>query len=287
MTGRMQGKVVLVTGAARGQGRSHAIRLAQEGADVIAVDICAQIDTTPYPMATGADLAETAKLVEQLDRRVVAEVADVRERAQLAAVVEAGVAQLGQLDVVVANAGICPMGIGGPPAAFLDAVSVDLAGVINTVEVAFRYLRPGASIVCIGSRAGLMPGAGDPGSRPGAAGYAHAKRAVARFTHDLALALAPHSIRVNAVHPGNINTDMLQNDAIYKLFRPDLEHPTRADAEPAFGAMHKLPVTTLDPLDISEAVLYLASDASRYVTGQQLKVDAGALLPVTNSGAPS
>ena len=212
MTGRMQGKVALVTGAARGQGRSHAVRLAQEGADIIAVDICDQIESTPYPMATTADLAETGKLVEQLDRRVVTEV---------------------------------------------------------------------------GSMAGLMPGAGDPGSMPGAAGYAHAKRAVARFTHDLALALAPHSIRVNAIHPGNINTDMLQNDAMYKLFRPDLENPTRADAEPAFGAMHKLPVNTLDPADISEAVLYLASDASRYVTGQQLKVDAGALLPLTNSGAPA
>ena len=287
MTGRMQGKVALVTGAARGQGRSHAVRLAQEGADIIAVDICDQIDSTPYPMATPADLAETAKLVEQLDRRVVAEVADVRERGQLAAAVEAGVAQLGRLDVVVANAGICPMGIGGPPVAFLDAISVDLVGVINTVEAAFGHLGAGASIICIGSMAGLMPGAGDPGSMPGAAGYAHAKRAVARFTHDLALALAPHSIRVNAIHPGNINTDMLQNDAMYKLFRPDLEHPARADAEPAFGAMHKLPVNTLDPEDISEAVLYFASDAARYVTGQQLKVDAGALLPLTSSGAPA
>jgi NAD(P)-dependent dehydrogenase (short-subunit alcohol dehydrogenase family) len=241
MTGRMRGKVALVTGAARGQGRSHAVRLAQEGADIIAVDICEQIETTPYPMATQADLAETAKLVEQLDRRVVTQVADVRERGQLAAAVAAGVAQLGHLDVVVANAGICPMGAGAPPLAFLDAVSVDLVGVINTVEAAFRHLGPGASIVCIGSMAGLMPGAADSSSGgPGAAGYTHAKRGVARFVHDLALTLAPHSIRVNAVHPGNINTDMLQNDAMYKLFRPDLEHPGRADAEPAFGAMHKL-----------------------------------------------
>jgi SDR family mycofactocin-dependent oxidoreductase len=283
MAGRMQGKVALITGAARGQGRSHAVRLAQEGADIIAVDVCSQIKSVPYPMATEADLAETARLVEELDRRVVTQVADVRDRAPLAAAVDAGVAALGQLDVVVANAGIIPLGSGIPPVAFLDAVSVDLVGVINTVETAFPHLGAGASIICIGSMAAMMPGAGDA---PGTAGYSHAKRGVARFTHDLALALAPHGIRVNAVHPGNIDTDMLQNDAMYRLFRPDLENPTREDVQPAFGSMHKLPVNTLDPADISEAVLYLASDASRYVTGLQLKVDAGALLPVTTSGAP-
>jgi SDR family mycofactocin-dependent oxidoreductase len=284
MAGRMQGKVALVTGAARGQGRSHAVRLAQEGAEIIAVDVCAQIESVPYPMATKADLAETARLVEELDRRVVTQVADVRDRAPLAAAVQEGVTALGHLDVVVANAGIVPLGSGIPPVAFLDAVSVDLVGVINTVEAAFPHLGPGASVICIGSMAAMMPGGAD--DAPGTAGYSHAKRGVARFAHDLALALAPHSIRVNAVHPGNIDTDMLQNDAMYRLFRPDLEHPAREDAQPAFGAMHQLPVNTLDPADISEAVLFLASDASRYVTGLQLKVDAGALLPVTTAGVP-
>jgi SDR family mycofactocin-dependent oxidoreductase len=287
MAGKMQGKVALVTGAARGQGRSHAVRLAQEGADIIAVDICDQIATVPYAMAAKSDLDETARLVEELDRRVYAQVADVRERGQLAAVVEAGVAALGRLDVVVANAGIIPIGPGVPPSGFLDAVSVDLVGVVNTIEAAFPHLGPGASIICTGSMAALMPGAVDgPNASPGAAGYTHAKRAVARLVHDLALALARHSIRVNAVHPGNTDTDMLQNDAMYKTFRPDLDHPTRADAEGGFRGMHRLPVTTIDPVDISEGVLFLASDASRYVTGQQLKIDAGALLPVTNSGAP-
>jgi NAD(P)-dependent dehydrogenase (short-subunit alcohol dehydrogenase family) len=257
MTGKMQGKVALVTGAARGQGRSHAVRLAQEGADIIAVDICDQIATVPYAMAAKSDLDE------------------------------AGVAALGRLDVVVANAGIIPIGPGVPPSGFLDAVSVDLVGVVNTIEAAFPHLGPGASIICTGSMAALMPGAVDgPNAGPGAAGYTHAKRAVARLVHDLALALARHSIRVNAVHPGNTDTAMLQNDAMYKTFRPDLDHPTRADAEGGFRGMHRLPVTTIDPVDISEAVLFLASDASRYVTGQQLKVDAGALLPVTKSGAP-
>jgi NAD(P)-dependent dehydrogenase (short-subunit alcohol dehydrogenase family) len=136
--------------------------------------------------------------------------------------------------------------------------------------------------------AALMPGALDATTAgAGAAGYSHSKRAVARLVHDLALTLAPQNIRVNAVHPGNIDTPMLQNDAMYQIFRPDLESPTREDAMPAFGSMHKLPVEVLDPRDISEAVLYLASDAARYVTGQQLKVDAGALLTVTTSGAPA
>jgi SDR family mycofactocin-dependent oxidoreductase len=279
----MQGKVALITGAARGQGRSHAVRLAQEGADIIAVDVCSQITSVAYPMATEADLAETARLVEALDRRIVTRVADVRDRASLAAAVQAGLVELGHLDVVVANAGIISLGRDTPPIAFLDVVSVNLVGVINTVEAALPQLTAGASIICIGSMAAMMPGASDA---PGAAGYSHAKRGVARFTHDLSLALAPHNIRVNAIHPGNIDTDMLQNEAMYRIFRPDLEHPAREDAQAAFGSMHKLPVNTLDPVDISEAVLYLASDASRYVTGQQLKVDAGALLTVTTSGAP-
>jgi SDR family mycofactocin-dependent oxidoreductase len=283
MPGRMQGKVALITGAARGQGRSHAVRLAQEGADIIAVDVCSQITSVAYPMATEADLAETARLVEALDRRIVTRVADVRDRASLAAAVQAGLVELGHLDVVVANAGIISLGRDTPPIAFLDVVSVNLVGVINTVEAALPQLSAGASIICIGSMAAMMPGASDA---PGAAGYSHAKRGVARFTHDLSLALAPHNIRVNAIHPGNIDTDMLQNEAMYRIFRPDLEHPAREDAQAAFGSMHKLPVNTLDPVDISEAVLYLASDASRYVTGQQLKVDAGALLTVTTSGAP-
>ena len=139
-------------------------------------------------------------------------------------------------------------------------------------------------MICIGSMAAMMPGMAK--DAPGTAGYSHAKRAVARFAHDLALAAAPSGIRVNAIHPGNIDTDMLQNEAMYRQFRPDLEQPARDDVQAAFGSMHALPVNTLDPADISEAVLYLASDASRYVTGQQLKVDAGALLTVTSSGAP-
>jgi NAD(P)-dependent dehydrogenase (short-subunit alcohol dehydrogenase family) len=205
--------------------------------------------------------------------------ADVRERAQVFAAVAQGVAELGRLDIVVANAGICPLGADVPPQGFLDAISVDLVGVINAVEAAFPHLSAGASIVCTGSVAGLLSGGTDnPQNGPGGAGYAHAKRGVARFVHDLALQLAPHSIRVNAVHPTNVNTDMLQSTPMYKIFRPDLENPTREDAELAFPAMQPMPIGYVEPRDISNAVLFLASDESRYITGVSLPVDAGALL---------
>ena len=288
MTGRVQGKVAFITGAARGQGRSHALRLAQEGADIIAVDLCEDIESNGYPLSREEDLAETARLIEALDRRVITRKADVRERSQLAAALRDGVAEFGHLDVVVANAGICPLGSDVPPIGFLDAVSVDLVGVINAVEAAFPYLGAGASIICTGSVAGLMSGGTDnPQNGPGGAGYSPAKRGVARFVHDLALQLAPHAIRVNAVHPTNVNTDMLQSKPMYKVFRPDLEDPTREDAELAFPAMQPMPIGYVEPVDISNGVLFLASDEARYVTGLQLKVDAGALLASTTSGAPA
>ncbi|MFT4262387.1 MAG: mycofactocin-coupled SDR family oxidoreductase [Nocardioides sp.] len=289
MTGRMEGKVALITGAARGQGRSHAVRLAQEGADIIAVDICAQLPTVNYAMPDESDLRETARQVEALGRRVVTGVCDVRERTALIGLVDAAVAELGHLDVVVANAGISPIGEQIPTMAWLDTAGINLGGVLFTIQAAYPHLRAGGSIVCIGSMAALLPGnsMASTAAGRGAGGYSYAKQAVARLTRDLALALAPESIRVNAVHPGNIDTDMLQNEEMYHLFRPDLESPTREDAQPAFGSMHALPVNTLDPIDISEAVLFLASDAARYVTGLQLRVDAGGLLPTLPSGAPA
>jgi SDR family mycofactocin-dependent oxidoreductase len=290
VAGRVEGKVALVTGAARGQGRSHALSLAREGADIIAVDICAGIDSVKaYPPATADDLAETVKLVEALDRRIVARQADVRERSQLVAAVNDGIAEFGHLDIVVANAGIAVVGVDAPIETFFDTVSINLAGVINTVDAAFHHLRAGASIIATGSVASLMAGAGTaaPGAGPGAGGYTHAKRGVARFVHDLAYQLGPLGIRVNAVHPGNVETVMLLNDAMYRVFRPDLEAPTRQDAEVGFSSMNRLPVATIEPQDISNAVVYLASDEARYVTGMQMKVDAGALLASTNSGAPA
>ncbi|ROO86619.1 SDR family mycofactocin-dependent oxidoreductase [Actinocorallia herbida] len=287
MAGKLEGKVAFITGAARGQGRSHAVKLAGEGADIIAVDICAQIPSSPYDLATEADLEETARLVRELGRRVVTRVADVRERTPLATAVTEAVAELGGIDIVVANAGVSMVGPTVPMIGWFDTVSINLSGVINTLEAAFPHLRENASLICISSMAAMMAGSVDsPAAGPGGAAYSHSKRAVSRLVHDLALQLAPRSIRVNAVLPGNVDTAMIRNDALYRLFRPDLENPTWEDAQPGFQSMHRLPVPTMQPEDISEAVLFLASDASRMVTGLQLKVDAGTLLTQTTAGTP-
>jgi SDR family mycofactocin-dependent oxidoreductase len=290
LTGRLEGKVALVTGAARGLGRSHAVALAREGADIIAVDICAGIDSiTAYPPATPEDLAETVALVEALDRRIIARPADVRDRSHLISVVADGVAELGRLDVVAANAGVVAIGQDSPIVSFLDTIAINLGGVFNTMDAVFPHLTAGASIIITGSFAALMSGGGTsaPEAGAGGAGYTHAKRAVARYVHDLAFQLAPLSIRVNAVHPGNVETTMLLNDGMYKQFRPDLENPTREDAELGFRAMHRLPTTYIQPQDISNAVVFLASEDSRFITGLQMKVEAGGLLGATTSGAPA
>jgi SDR family mycofactocin-dependent oxidoreductase len=288
MTARMQGKVALITGAARGQGRSHAVRLAEEGADIIAVDICRQIESNPYPLATEEDLAETVRLVEKTGRRIVSRVADVRERSELLAAVAAGVEELGHLDVVVANAGILPMAMGDPdPMDFVDATDVDLIGVMNTVAAALPVLPDGASIVITGSTAAMMPNTTDnPMMGPGSAGYGWSKKVLMEYTEQLALQLAPRFIRANAVHPTNCNTHLLHNEGLYGMFRPDLETPTRADVEPAFTMFQAMPIPYVEPVDISNTVLFLASDEARYVTGQQIRVDAGSLLKFPQ-GPPS
>jgi SDR family mycofactocin-dependent oxidoreductase len=280
MAGRLEGKVAFVTGAARGQGRSHAVRLAQEGADIIAIDICEQIESNPYPLATPEDLAETARLVEKLDRRIVTRKADVRERQQLQEAVRAGVAELGRLDVVVANAGILPMAMGDPdPMDFVDAVDVDLVGVMNAVAVALPHLTPYGSVIVTGSTAGMMPNTTDnPAMGPGGSGYGWAKRILISYVEEMALYLAPKFIRVNAIHPTNCNTHLLHNDGLYSMFRPDLENPTREDVEPAFTMFQAMPIPYVEPLDISNLVLFLATDEARYITGQQIRVDAGSLL---------
>jgi SDR family mycofactocin-dependent oxidoreductase len=278
MSLRLEGKVAFITGAARGQGRSHAIRLAEEGADIIAVDICEQIDSNLYPLATLEDLEQTAKEVERLDRRIVARKADVRSREALLAVVGEGLNEFGRLDVVVANAGIMPMGTTNPMD-FVDATDVDLIGVMNTVAVSIPHLSNGASIIVTGSNAGLMPGATDTGSMgAGGSGYAWSKRTLTGYVEQMALHLASRMIRVNAIHPTNCNTDLIHNKELYAIFRPDLEEPTREDVIPAFTYFQAMPIPYVEPVDISNAVLFFACDESRYVTGQQLRVDAGSLL---------
>ena len=276
MTDRVAGKVALITGAARGQGRSHAIHLAREGADIIAVDYCTSFDTISYPMATPADLAQTAKEVEALDRRVLTVQADVRDPNAMRQAVEQGIAELGGLDVVLANAGICAMAAEQPLQAWVDVSGVNFIGVLNTLNAAIPHLSAGASMVVTGSLAALLPGG--PGGQPGGAAYSWAKRSLITLVLDMALMLAPHEIRLNGVHPTNCNTDMLQSAPMYQSFRPDLENPTKEDATPAFYVQQGFPIPWIEPIDISNMVLFLASDESRYVTGMQMRVDAGGYL---------
>jgi SDR family mycofactocin-dependent oxidoreductase len=277
---RLGGKVAVITGAARGQGRSHAVHLADEGADIIALDICDDIATNGYPLATRADLEETAKLVEKSGRRVITAVVDVRERISLKKAIDQAVAELGGLHVVVANAGICPLGNQVPSRGFIDAFDVDFVGVVNAVHASFEHLGAGASVIVTGSIAGLVPqkdlatGGGPQG--PGGAGYGLAKKMLCEYTKGLALTLAPEQIRINTVHPTNVNTGMLHNLPMYRTFRPDLAEPSREDAELVFPVLQAMPVPWIEPEDVSHLVVYLASDESRYVTGQQFFIDAGA-----------
>jgi (+)-trans-carveol dehydrogenase len=268
----VEGKVAFVTGAARGQGRSHALRLAEEGADIIAVDIAGQIDSVPYKMSTPEDLAQTVKAVEALDRRIVATQADVRDYGALKGALDAGVAELGRLDIVCANAGIFSFTTGElDEQAWRDMIDVNLTGVWHTTKAAVPHLIEGGrggSMILTSSTAGLK-------GFPNFAHYVSAKHGVVGLMRTLALELAPHMIRVNSVHPTSVNTDMIQNDATYRLFAPDLENPTGEQVAPRFGEMNALPINWVEPVDISNAVLFLASDEARYITGVTLPVDAG------------
>jgi (+)-trans-carveol dehydrogenase len=277
MPGRVEGKVAFITGAGRGQGRSHAVRLAQEGADIIAVDICHDIDGA-LPMATPDDLAETVKLVESLDRRIIATQADVRDPDAIKAAVDAGVAELGRLDIVLANAGIASAGgsvATMAPDGWKNTIDINLTGLWHTARAAVPHLTAGGrggSIVLTGSVAALK-GAADMSA------YVSAKHGVLGLMRTLALELGPQLIRVNSVLPTNVNTPMFMNEGAYKLFRPDLENPGPADvAEVAAAFMHVLPVGWVEPEDISNAILFLVSDEARYITGVALPVDAGALI---------
>jgi SDR family mycofactocin-dependent oxidoreductase len=265
VTGRVAGKVAFITGAARGQGRAHAIRLAEEGADIIAVDICRDYDTVGYPLATEADLAETVKAVEALDRRIVAAVADVRDPAALKAVVGDGVTQLGRLDIVSANAGICTIQAWDEvtPAVWQDTLDTNLTGVWNTMVVSVPHLiaAGGGSIICTSSTAGIK-------GLPYLAPYVAAKHGVVGIARSMANELARHHIRVNTVHPTGVDTPMGNGlGGLEPLIGRD----------PNLGPiyMNTLPVEVVDPRDISNAVLFLASDEARYVTGLEFTVDAG------------
>lgn len=274
--GRVEGKVALITGAARGQGRSHAIRLAQEGAEIIAVDSCEDAKTTPYAQARREDLDETVRLVEELDRRVVARVADVRDLGALQSAVADGVTEFGRLDIVSANAGIASFA----PAwelseeTWQEMIDVNLTGVWKTCKAAIPAMLEqgnGGSIVLTSSTAGLV-------AYGNLAHYTSAKHGVTGLMRVLAVELAQHGIRVNSVHPTVVNTDMVQNQAIYNLFT-GVEGATREQATEAYKNVNAIPIPWLDPVDISNAVLWLASDEARYVTGTTQVVDAGGTQP--------
>jgi (+)-trans-carveol dehydrogenase len=277
MAGRAEGKVAFITGAARGQGRSHAVRLAADGADIIAIDICHDVEGA-LPMATPDDLAETVKLVEALDRRIVAAQADVRDFDALKAAVDEGVAQLGRLDIIVANAGIAS--IGGPvqsmdAANWKHTIDINLTGLWHTARAGIPHLLAGGrggSIVLTSSVGGMH-------AMPNMSHYVSAKHGVVGLMRSLAVELGQHGIRVNSVHPTNVNTPMFMNEGTFKMFRPDLENPGPDDvAAIAAQFMHVLPVGWVEPEDVSNAIAFLVSDEARYITGVTLPVDAGALI---------
>lgn len=275
--GRVDGKVALITGAARGQGRSHAVRLAEEGADIIALDIAEQIAVVPYAMATPDDLAETARLVEKQGQRVVARQADVREQSALDAAVKEGVSELGPIGIVVANAGITQRGEPFwemPEEDWQAVLDVNLSGVWRTVKAAVPSMieaRRGGSVVLTSSAASIKP-------LQNLAAYVAAKHGLTGLMGTMALELGPHNIRVNTVNPTCVRTDMLLNDSVLRLFRPDLAAPSVEDLIDGLTSRNTLSIPWVEPIDVSNAVLWLASDESRYVTGVALPVDAGHVL---------
>ncbi|HEY2100481.1 MAG: hypothetical protein QOI50_6567 [Pseudonocardiales bacterium] len=274
--GVLDGKVAFISGGARGQGRSHAVRLAQEGADIITFDICAPFDTVAYAQATEEDLEETVKHVESLDRRIVAKKADVRDQEAVSAVLEEGIAEFGRVDIVLANAGIMPV-IGEKAQkrqAWHDAIDIMLTGVLHTCEAAIPRLieqGDGGSIVITSSTAGLKaPMRVLDVKNDGFLGYIAAKHGVIGLMRSYANSLGPYGIRCNTIHPTGVNTGMVANPEFYAL----------AEKQPSLmEAMHNtLPVPLIEPVDISNAIVYLVSDAGRYVTGITMPVDAGAMV---------
>ena len=278
MTGRVEGKVAFITGAARGQGRAHAVRLAQEGADIIAVDICKKIDTVDLIAAsTPEDLAETADLVKGHNRRIYTAEVDVRDFEALKAAVDTGVEQMGRLDIIVANAGI---GNGGQT---LDKTSeVDWTAMIDiNLGGVWKSVKAGVPHILAGGRGGsiiLTSSVGGLKAYPHTGHYVAAKHGVVGLMRTFAVELGAQNIRVNSVHPTNVKTPLFMNEGTMKLFRPDLENPGPDDMKVVGQLMHTLPIGWVEPEDIANAVLFLASDEARYITGVTLPVDGGSCL---------
>lgn len=276
MTGLLAGQVAVVSGAARGQGRSHALALAREGASIIALDACAPIATVPYPLPTKADLEETAGQVEALGGRVIHGVVDVRDLAEMDQFIGDAVADLGRLDIVCANAGI------STPSPTLEmseetwqtTIDINLTGVWKTCKATVPHIvagNRGGSVIITSSAATVMISGN-------IAHYTAAKHGLIGFMRVLAKELAPHRIRVNTLHPAGVRTPMVYNEPMYRLFRPDLENPGREDFEAAARSHNALGVPAVEPEDVSAAVVYLAAPSGRYVTGSTFMLDAGGSL---------
>jgi SDR family mycofactocin-dependent oxidoreductase len=273
MTGRLAGKVALITGAARGIGRAQAVRFAEEGADVIGLDICGPVETVAVPASTPEDLDETARLVREAGGGIVIDVVDVRDADALRNAADRGVAAFGGLDIVCATAGITSRGLATelPEAVWQTMLDINLTGVWRTCKVAAPHLiaRGSGSIVLVSSIAGLR-------GLLGVAHYTAAKHGVVGLMRSLANELAPHGIRANSVHPTNVDTPLIQNAAVASAFRPDLDRePTREEFAEAAKSMNMLDIPWVEPVDVANACLFLASEEARYITAVTLPVDAG------------
>jgi SDR family mycofactocin-dependent oxidoreductase len=277
MTGRVQGKVALITGGGRGQGRSHALKLAAEGADIVAFDLCHDLKSVAYELATPDDLKQTVAEVEALDRRAIGIQGDVRDLSALTDAVSRTIDTFGKLDIVCANAGIASFVPGVGMEGWAEVAGTNLVGVMNTLHATLPAMSTGGSAVVTGSFAAMIKGG--VGGEPGGLAYSYAKRQLVDYVKWVAAAAALQGIRVNGIHPTNCNTRLLHNDGVYARFRPDLENPTRDDVLPAFATLQLMPgVPYIEPDDISNAVVFLASDEARYITGEFISVDAGAHL---------
>ena len=271
--GQLDGKVAFITGIARGQGRSHALTLAREGANIIGLDLCAKPSTTAYVGATEEDLQETVRLVKDVGADIVADIADTRDFDQVEAVFDRGIEQFGRVDIVIPNAGICSGAKTWEiaPEVWREMIDINLNGVFHTVKAAIPTMinqRLGGSVVFIGSTEALK-GAENISS------YAASKHGVTGLMTSLARELGQYNIRVNSVNPTCVDTHMINNDFVYGLFRPDLDKPTRDDVVGTFTGTHILPVPWIDPSDVSNAILYLVTEPGRYITASTLVIDAG------------
>ena len=276
--GQFAGRVAVITGGARGQGRSHAVELARQGADIALVDRCADLDTVPYPLATPEDLAETARLVEAEGRRCLAATADVRDLDAVLAFVDGVVADLGSVDILVANAGVSTLGsvFDLDAAGWSETVDTNLTGVFNAMRAVAPHMRRNrwGRIVGISSMMGRS-------ANPLIPAYCASKWGGIGLTKSVAHEMAHFGVTANVIAPGNISTDMVHNDMLYRLMRPDVEAPTREDVAPVMASLHVQPVPWLEPEEVTAAVVFLCSEGARHITGSVIDVDAGASAPFT------